>query len=221
MKIMTLSVSLALLTTSAMAAGRPLNIDGTICMMNRSIDRLIVLTDGGPRVRVALGRPVPIRFKAHDYNRADLRPGDRVHVVADRGTAGLLARQVDVTMRVGDALVDSIFRNHRTIVGRFGVREAKTEFFSLRMPDVRYVRVDAKAAYGPTGRVWVSSLKPGDLLEVRGTWTSKDLLKASSIEVVTDREPSFCRTAARRGELSGDTEAREADEEKFLNKSDE
>jgi len=216
MKIMTLSVSIALLTTSVVA--RDLNVDGTVCMMNRSIDRIIVLTDGGPRVRIALGRPVPIRFNAHDYDRNDLRPGDRVHVVAQRGTAGLLARQVDVTMRVGDALVDSIFRTHRTVVGRFGVREGKTEFFSLRMPEMHSIRVDAKAAYGPTGRVWVSSLKPGDLLEVRGAWTTKDLLKASSIDVITDREPSFCRTAARRGEMSADTQAREEGDRRFLNK---
>ncbi|HYS54579.1 MAG TPA: hypothetical protein VER58_12550, partial [Thermoanaerobaculia bacterium] len=140
MKITTLAISLALLTTSGMAAVRTLNVDGTVCMMNRSIDRMIILTDGGPRVRVALGRPVPIRFNAHNYDRADLRPGDRVHVVANRGAEGLLARQVDITMRVGDALVDSIFRNHRTVVGRFGVREAKTEFFSLRLPEMHYVR---------------------------------------------------------------------------------
>jgi len=90
----------------------------------------------------------------------------------------------------------------------------------MRLAGERFVRVDAKSAYGPNGRVWVSSLKPGDLLEVRGAWVSKDLLKASSIEVATDREPSFCRTAARRGEMSGETTAREADEEKFLNKSE-
>src|SRR5262249_49517542 len=107
---------------------------------------------------------------------------------------------------------------HRTVVGRFAVREAKTEFFSLRLPETHYIRVDGKSAYGPTGRVWVSSLKPGDLLEVRGDWTTKDLLKANSIDVITEREPSFCRTAARRGELAGDTQAREEDERKFLNK---
>ncbi|MDQ6799547.1 MAG: hypothetical protein M3041_01785 [Acidobacteriota bacterium] len=219
MKIAALWISVAVVVAQT-AAASSLTTDGTVCRMNRSIDRMILLTDAGPRIRVALGRAVPIRFNAKTYDRNDLRPGDRVHVVADRGTAGLLARQVDLTMRVGDALVDSIFRTHHTTIGRFAVREAKTEFFSLRLPELHYVRVDAKAAYGPGGRVWVSSLKPGDLLEIRGTWASKDLLKASSIEVVTDREPSFCRTAARRGELSDDTQAREADERKFLNKSD-
>ncbi len=220
MKTMPLCFSLAVFVAQAAVAAGTLSIDGTLCRMNRSIDRMIILTDAGPRVRVALGGPIPIRFNAKTYDRNDLRPGDRVRVVAERGTAGLLARQVDITMRVGDALVDSIFRTHHTVVGRFAVREARTEFFSLRLPESHYIRVDAKAAYGPNGRVWVSSLKPGDLLEIRGTWPSKDFLRATSIDVVTDREPSFCRTAARRGELSSDTEAREADEKKFLNKSE-
>jgi len=193
-------------------------IDGTVCRMNRAVDRLIVASDAGPRVRVAVGR-VPITYGGHRYDRADLRPGDRVHLQADRGGAYLLARSIDLTMRVDDALVDSIFRSHRTVVGRFGVREAKTEFFSLRMPFSRFVRVDARAAYGPNGRVWVSSLKPGDLLEIRGTWPSKDLLRASSIAVITDREPSFCRTQARRGEVEGETASREAHEQSFLDKS--
>ncbi len=214
------SLALALLIAQASAA-RTLSIDGTVCRMNRSIDRLIILTDNGPRVRIAIGRSVPIQFKAHVYERNDLRPGDRVHVLADRGdVSGLMAKQIDLTMRVDDALVDSIFRSHHTVVGRFSVREAKTEFFSLRLAGEKFVRVDAKSAYGPSGRVWVSSLKPGDLLELRGSWPSKDLLKASSIEVITDREPSFCRTAARRGEMNGETAAREADEERFLNKSE-
>jgi hypothetical protein len=220
MKKLALSLFAALAAGNAVAASQQLSIDGTLCRMNRSIDRLIVLTDNGPRVRVALGGSVPIQFNARVYDRADLRPGDRVRIVAQRSDSGLRAKKVDVTMRVGDALVDSIFRSHRTVVGRFGVREAKTEFFSLRLPEMRYVRVNAKAAYGPNGRVWVSSLKPGDLLEVRGTWPSKDVLQASSIEVVTDREPSFCRSAARRGELDGDTQAREEDERKFLEKID-
>ena len=69
--------------------------------------------------------------------------------------------------------------------------------------------------------MWVSSLKPGDLLEIRGSWPSKELLRASSINVITDREPSFCRTAARPGEYQADTASREADEQKFLDKSEE
>jgi hypothetical protein len=96
------------------------------------------------------------------------------------------------------------------------VREAKTEFFTLAQPGDKSLRVDAKAAYGPTGRVWVSSLKPGDLLEIRGSWPSKYLLRASSINVITDYEPSFCRTQARRGEDRADSGARETAERRFL-----
>src|ERR1700737_618235 len=140
MRITTLWFSFTVVVVQA-AAASTLTTDGTVCRMNRSIDRMIILTDAGPRIRVALGRSVPIRFNAKTYDRNDLRPGDRVHVIPDRGTAGLLARQVDLTMRVGDALVDSIFRSHHTTVGRFAVREAKTEFFSLRLPELHYVRV--------------------------------------------------------------------------------
>jgi hypothetical protein len=217
MKTITFSLTLAL----AAAQSQAVSIDGTVCRMNRSVDRLIISSDNGPRVRVALGHSIPIQYRSHTYDRADLRPGDRVHVEADRGeSAGLRARQLNVTMRVDDALVDSIFRSHRTMTGRFAVREAKTEFFSLHLPGEHYVRVDAKSAYGPNGRVRVGTLKPGDLLEVRGTWTSKDLLQASSINVITDHEPSFCMTAARRGEISGETSMREADEQRFLDKSE-
>ncbi len=198
-----------------------LSIDGTVCRMNRAVDRLIVRSDDGPRVRIALGHSITVRYRSQTYDRADLRPGDRVHVDAEhREPVGLFARARVLTMRVDDALVDSIFRSHRTLTGRFAVREAKTEFFSLRLPAQRYIRVDAKSAYGPKGRVRVSSLKPGDLLELRGTWSTKDLLRASSINVITDHEPSFCSSAARRGEMSGETAAREADEQRFLSKSD-
>ena len=215
-----ITLCLSLVVASQAEAAHTLAIDGTVCRMNRVIDRLIILSDAGPRVRVNLGRSVPVQFNSHSYDRTDLRPGDRVHVQAQRGTAGLLARQLDVTMRVGDQLVDSIFRSHRTVVGRFGVREAATDFFSLHLADQRFIRVDAKSAYGPNGRVYLSSLKPGDLVEVRGTWPAKDLLKATSIEVMTDQEPSFCRTAARRGEIGGETSAREVDEKRFLDKAE-
>jgi hypothetical protein len=219
MKTMTLALSVALATTQA-AAAIPITIDGTVCRMNRAIDRLIIRSDQGSRVRIALNRSLPVQFRAHAYNRSDLRPGDRVHILADRNNgAGLIARQFDVTMRVDEALVDSIFRSHRTVTGRFAVREGKSEFFSLHLPGKHYIRVDAKSAYGPNGRVFVSKLKSGDLLEVRGSWLSKTLLKATSISVITDREPSFCTSAARRGEVSADTHAREADEQRFLDKS--
>ncbi len=216
MKRFTLSLLLALSALPAL----PITIDGTVCRMNRGVDRLIVGSDAGPRVRVALERGA-ITFRGLAFDRADLRPGDRVHLLAVRGRGThLLAQSIEVTMRVDDALVDSIFRSHRTVVGRFAVREAKTEFFSLRLPQQRYLRVDAKAAYGPNGRVWVSSLKPGDLLEIRGMWPSKDLLRASSITVITDREPSFCRTQARRGEIDAETASRDAYEQLFMDKGD-
>jgi len=198
------------------------SLDGTVCRMNRGIDRMIVKSDSGSRVRLSMNRLCPINFQSHLYDRSDLRAGDRVHVVATRGqNSELVAHSVDVTMRVGDALVDSIFRSHKTVTGRFAVREAKTEFFSLHLPLQRFVRVDAKSAYGPNGRVYVSSLKPGDLLEIKGTWVSKDLLQASAINVLTDYEPSFCSTAARRNEVQLETKSREADEQRFLDKSSE
>jgi len=218
MKKTLVCVALALVAVRLNAA---ISVDGTVCRMNRAIDRVIIRSDNGARVRVALGHSVPILFQSHSYDRADLRAGDRVHIEAGRDDdVGLVARSVILTMRVNDALVDSIFRSHRTVTGRFAVREARTEFFSMRLPQQHYVRVDAKSAYGPSGRVRVGSLKSNDLLEVRGTWASKDLLQATSINVITDYEPSFCSTAARRGEMSGETAAREADEQRFLNKSD-
>jgi len=206
---------------SVQAYGVSVAIDGTVCRMNRAIDRMIIKSDGGSRFRVSVGHSVPVNFKSHLYDRADLRAGDRVHVVASRQESEMVAHSVDVTMRVDDALVDSIFRSHRTVTGRFAVREAKTEFFSLHLPLQRYIRVDAKSAYGPNGRVYVSSLKPGDLLEVKGTWVSKDLLQASAINILTDYEPSFCSTAARRNEMDKETSLREADEQRFLDKSSE
>lgn len=197
-----------------------ISFDGTVCRMNRSIDRLIVRSDNGPRAKVNIDDDVPLIYRAHDYDREDLRPGDRVHIEARRGSDGLEAKSINLTMRVDEALVDSIFRSHRTVTGRFAVREGKADFFSLHLPNRRYIRVDAKSAYGPNGRVRVGSLKSGDLLEVRGAWQSKDLLQASSITVMTNEEPSFCTTAARRGEMEGETLAREAEEQRFLDKSD-
>ena len=206
---------------SVQAHGFSIAIDGTVCRMNRPIDRMIIKSDGGSRFRVSLGHSTNVNFKSHLYDRADLRTGDRVHIVATRQNAFMLAQSVDVTMRVDDALVDSIFRSHRTVTGRFATREAMTEFYSLHLPLQRYVRVDARSAYGPNGRVYVSALKPGDLLEVKGTWVSKDLLQATSINILTDYEPSFCTTAARKNEMDKETAAREADEQRFLDKSSE
>jgi hypothetical protein len=205
-----------LLLAAAPLAAQPYNIDGTVCRMNRSVDRMIVAIDSGPRIRVLLPRSLDITFQGHDYERSDLRLGDRVYIVARRDGSHMDATTLDVKNSTADALL----RSHRTIVGRFGVREAKTEYFSLNLPGQNYVRVDAKAAYGPKGRVRVSSLKRGDLLEIRGSWPKKDLLQASSIRVMTNSEPSFCTSRARKGEISAATKAREADERKFLNKED-
>ena len=218
------AVLLLALPVAALGAQRPatsITVDGTVCRMSRSAGRMIVATDDGPRLRVVLGNGTPITFDAHPYDRGDLRPGDRVHVVAARGEGSHLdARRLDITMRVDQALLDSFLGSRRKIVGRFAVREAKTEFFSLNLPGDSYVRVDGKAAYGSNGRVWVNSLKPGDLLEIRGNWVSKDLLQASSINVITDIEPSFCSSHARRGETSMGTTARENDERMFLDGRD-
>jgi len=209
-----------LLLAAAPLAAQPYNIDGTVCRMNRSVDRMIVAIDSGPRIRVVLPRSLDITFEGRDYERSDLRLGDRVYIVARRDGSHMDATSLEVKNSTTDALLDSLLRSHRTIVGRFGVREAKTEYFSLNLPGQNYVRVDAKAAYGPKGRVRVSSLKPGDLLEIRGSWPQKDLLQASSIQVMTDSEPSFCTSRARKGEIKEVTKAREDDERKFLNKTD-
>ncbi|HKB81223.1 MAG TPA: hypothetical protein VKH35_16055 [Thermoanaerobaculia bacterium] len=195
-------------------------IDGTICRMNRGVDRIILDGDSGSRLRVAVGK-VPLSFKGHAYDRVDLRPGDRVRLVARRTEDHLVARSLEVTMRVDDQLVDSFFRSHRPITGRFARREGKKEIFSIHLPQRRFVRVDAKGATGPDGHVPVRvvSFRPGDLLELHGRWETTDLFRAASINVLTDYEPSFCRNQARRGEYSTETQMRESDERSFLDKA--
>src|SRR5206468_8741838 len=100
--------------------------------------------DSGPRIRVLLPRSLDITFEGRDYERSDLRLGDRVYIVARRDGSHMDATALDVKNSTADALLDSLLRSHRTIVGRFGVREAKTEYFSLNLPGQNYVRVDAK-----------------------------------------------------------------------------
>jgi hypothetical protein len=80
--------------------------------------------------------------------------------------------------------------------------------------------VDARSAYGPKGRVYVSTLRSGDLLEVAGTWTKKGEIKASSIRILTDDEPDSCKRGAPAGETKEQTAAREAAEQRFLDDSD-
>lgn len=213
---------MVMLLAAAPVLAQEIAIEGTVCRMNRSVDRMIIGTDDGPRIRVAVGRNAPLHYEGQAYDRSDLRPGDRVRLFAVRDDKGLLrARNIFIKIRVDDALLDSFLGSHRATVGRFTVREAKTEFFMLRMPGPKYLRVDGKAAYGPKGRVYVKNLKPGDLLEIRGSWPSKELLQASSINVITDREPSFCRTRAHRGEMQTETNLREAGERRFLDGANE
>src|SRR5438067_126644 len=113
MKRIFICVSVTLIGVQSVAA---IAVDGTVYRMNRAIDRLIVRADNGHRIRVAVGHSLPILFRSHPYDRADLRAGDRVHIEAARGAqVGLVARKVDLTMRVDEALVDSIFRSHKTV----------------------------------------------------------------------------------------------------------
>lgn len=199
------------------ASSRTLQIDGTICRMNRPVERMIIESDSGSRIRLILDRAA-IAFKGHTYDRVDLRPGDRVHIVAVRGRgAYLVARSLDLTMRVDEALVDTIFRSHHTVLGRFTEADRKSDSFTLQMPERRFVHVDAAKASDPDGgRVPVRVFRRGDLLEVRGSWIARDRLRASTITVMTDREPSFCQNEARRGEMNADTTEREASEKAFL-----
>ena len=176
---------------------------------------MIVAIEGGPRLRITAEDPA-VTFEGIRYEQLDLRPGDRVTVSGNRNGASIRATAIDTRLRVPDALAASLFPTH-TIVGRFAVREAQTEFFMMNLAGDHYVRVDSRAAYGSKGRVRAGSLRPGDLLEVRGDWSDdKTILTASSIEVITDKEDSRCHADAIRGESKEDTAAREADEARFL-----
>jgi hypothetical protein len=158
-----------------------------------------------------------VAFPGLRLAREDLRPGDRVVVLAEPGPAGVLrGLRIDVQARAGPGLLDAILGTRPRLVGRFGVREAQTEFFTLHLPGNEFVRVDAKAAYGPHGRVWVSTLKVGDLLSIDGEWVRDREIRASSIHVITDDEPGDCRKRARRGETKEQTATREAAERRFL-----
>ena len=205
---------LACLLVAASLGAQPMTFDGRLCRMNRAGERMIVAADAGPRLRV-VANDAAVTFEGIAYDRLDLRLGDRVRVAGNRNGSQIRATLIDARVRPADALADSLFPT-RTLVGRFSVREAQTEFFMLNLPGGNSIRVDATAAYGPNGRVRASSLKSGDLLEVRGEWPEKGLLKASSINVITDKEDDTCRAVARRGESKADTSARESDEAKFL-----
>jgi hypothetical protein len=212
----TLAVAALILAGAGLAHGEAVEIEGTVCRCNRSVDRLI-LEVGGKRQRVAVDRSVRVTFEGRWYEAGDLRPGDRILVFGERDDAGTLhPLRIDVQVRVGEAVLDVLLGTQPRLIGRFAVREAKTEFFSLNVPGDDYVRVDAKAAYGPRGRVRVGTLRPGDLLEIGGTWTKKGEIRASSVRVLTDDEPSSCLQHARQGETQEDTATREAAEQRFL-----
>ena len=180
-------------------------IDGRACRINRSVDRLIVMTDSGDRLRV-VAESTHFTFGRERFEPADLRPGDPVRVAGRLKKNDLVeADTVRVRPDVADAVWEALFPSKSpSLVGRFAVREAQSEFFSLNLPGMNYIRVDAKGAYGGSGRVRVSSLKSGDLLEVRGEWVKDDLFRASNIDIQTDNEPASCKV-----KLSADKAAAE------------
>jgi len=189
-------------------------LQGTACRVNRQIDRFIVSGDSG-RTEVELGDEGKITFNGQEIDASDMRPGDRVRINGHATSDGMVvADSVDVDRVTGRTLLDALFPSS-SIYGRFSVREAKTEFFSVNLPGRRYLRVDARSAYGPHGRVRAGSLKSGDLLELRGK-RKNDVLEAHYIDVITNQEPTSCRADARRGETREATTARETAEQRFL-----
>jgi hypothetical protein len=210
------AIAVATLLLAGVARADVLEIEGTLCRANRDADRLIVDADA-KRHPVALGGSTRVAFEGQRLAREDLRPGDRIVVLAEPGPGGVLrGLRIDVQARAGPGFLDALLGTRPRLVGRFGAREAKTEFFTLHLPGNEFVRVDAKAAYGPHGRVWVSTLKMGDLLSIDGEWVKEREIRASSIHVVTDDEPGSCQRRARQGETKDQTAAREAAERRFL-----
>lgn len=196
----------------------PVDVKGTICRLNRNADRMILHADDGKRMNVVVGDSSRVTFEKALYRADDLRPGDRVRVVGRASDARVDAESVDVQLKVGETIVDALLGIKHPLVGRFGSREAKTEFFSLRLPDGHYIRVDAKSAYGPKGRVWVSTLRSNDLLELSGEWKSDSLYRASNIRVLTDEEWSRCRPPE--GETKEQKTERQTAERTFLDGKD-
>lgn len=193
---------------SAQRAGDMVDFEGQACRINRSLDRLIVMTASGVRARVAVESPSLFTYGYERFDPADLRPGDHLRVDGRLNLDG--AVEAD-GVRVRPDLVGAIWdaasaAKSNKLVGRFGVREAQTEFFSLRLPGMNYIRVDAKAAYGGRGRVRVSSLKSGDLLEVRGEWVKDGLFRASYIDIQTDYEPTSCKVKLSADEAAAEQE---------------
>jgi hypothetical protein len=210
------AVALFLLAGAGVAHGEAVEVEGTLCRANRSVDRLIV-ESGGARHRVVIDGPVRVTFEGESCDVEDLRPGDRVVLFAERDPADVLhPLRIELTVRAGEGLLDALLGTRRRVIGRFAVREAKTEFFALRLLGGDYVRVDARGAYGPDGRVRAGTLRAGELLEIDGTWPKKDEIRASSIRVLTDEEPESCRRHAAKGESAEATARRRDDEQRFL-----
>jgi len=194
----------ALLLVALPAFAQPMTFDGTICRMNRAADRMIIGADAGPRLRIVADHP-KVTYEGIKYDLLDLRPGDHVRIGGNRNGSMIRATAIDTKVHVpaeitADALVPS-----RTIVGRFA---DGGDIFTLALPGQHRLRVDGS-------RVRVGALHNGDLLEVRGE-RSDDILRATSINVITDREDASCRENAMRGESPADTAAREASEIRFL-----
>src|SRR5436853_3261125 len=115
--------TLVALFVAAPLAAQPMTFDGTICRMNRAVDRMIIESKAGPRLRVA-SENADVTYEGIRYDKADLRTGDHVNIAGDREGSQIRATTIDSKVRVVDALTDAIFPN-KSLVGRFGVREAK------------------------------------------------------------------------------------------------
>jgi hypothetical protein len=130
----------------------PLRLQGVACRVNRQIDRFLVAGDTG-RIAVELGDEGKVTFDGEDIDESDMRPGDRVRITGNTTSDGVVvADSIDVDRFTGRTLLDALFPSS-SIIGRFSVREAKTEFFSVNLPRRDYLRVDGRSAYGPKGRV--------------------------------------------------------------------
>jgi hypothetical protein len=199
---------LVVVPAGARAQAGDVRFDGRVCRMNRSVDRLIVLTGDGARVPVAAEYETRFVFGRDTIDRGDLRPGDPVRVTGWSHPGGNHIDAVTVRLRpdVADAIWEKVFPSRSTsLIGRFSVREAKTEFFSFKLPGKNFIRVDARGAYGPRGRVRAGTLSSGDLLEMRGEWV-KDVFRASYVDIITDTEPSSCKVKLSPGEVAAEKE---------------
>jgi hypothetical protein len=191
-------------------------VTGTVCRASRRGDRLIVRA-AGERVRVVVPGSARVAHEGRPWEADDVRPGDAVTIFGDREAAGrVTALRVDVSAPVATAIAEALLGKRHRLVGRFAVREAQTEFFSLGIPGGDYVRVNAKSAYGPKGRVRVGTLRSGDLLEVDGRWTKKGEIEASSIRILTDDDSC----GPPKGEAKEEAAVREMAERRFLDGHD-